>query len=686
MRTRVVVAILGSVGTTIGGWGCSDQLQGHSVVLTGASSGTAGVAASGAGSSSGTAPVLVAVLPSTPVSSGEPSSDAGLGVGPATDATSPTVPTAPSATVAAEASVPATGSSADASSAASLGSPPPISGGTLLLLADGHTVAASDPDRNRVYVADTQGAMALKSTTTLNAGDEPGRLVQDGAGRVHVALRSAGAVLTIDPTTGSIVDRRSVCPAPRGIAWDGATDTVWVACATGELVGLPASGGQPSAQWVVERDLRDVVVAGSELLVSEFRSAEILHISMVDGTVISRDTILSDPNAAPHMAWRTTRFGSNGMTAMLHQRHGRQNIDTMRPDSYRQVNSVPIVSPQCAVHAADGSLVSTFPLHAALAFDLAASADGTKVAVIGAGSTNTSLSAAIVELAAIDGSSDNVLTLAQWRNIPGGATSASQAPPQATAVAFDASGNIVVQTREPAALWRLDPSLDLDNAQHVSLSSISRDDPRARHLPRAHQCEPRVRVVPRRGWRRWARLDPQRAATPHPVAAWNDRGDGPVPLGRRRDRLSNPHGRRLHRPYGGTDPQHHPNEPAGSVGRVDPRPRSAHVGRRRIGCARCGAVRDAEHRLQHLPFGGEAHQQPDYRRRYGAAVPGASARRSRLARAVPARRLCNHARRPLRPLRYGGARRHLVARHARYRRPRQLPRNVVSVLLAAVAP
>ena len=109
MRTRVVVAILGSVGTTIGGWGCSDQLQGHSVVLTGASSGTAGVAASGARSSSGTAPVLVAVLPSTPVSSGEPSSDAGLGVGPATDATSPTVPTAPSATVAAEASVPATG-------------------------------------------------------------------------------------------------------------------------------------------------------------------------------------------------------------------------------------------------------------------------------------------------------------------------------------------------------------------------------------------------------------------------------------------------------------------------------------------------------------------------------------------------------------------------------------------------
>jgi hypothetical protein len=345
--------------------------------------------------------MLVAVLPSSAGSSGGPSTDAGL----ATDATSPTAPAptlAPSVTVAAEASVPTTGSTPDASSAASLASPPPISGGTLLLLADGHTVAASDPDRDQVYVADTQGAMALKSTITLQAGDEPGRLVQDGAGLVHVALRSAGAVLTLDPTTGNIVDRRLVCPAPRGIAWDGATNTVWVACATGELVGLPATGGPPSAQWVVERDLRDVVVAGSVLLVSEFRSAEILHVSMADGTVISRDTIPPDPNAAPHMAWRTTRFGSSGMTAMLHQRHDRQNIDTTRPSSYRQVNSAPIVSPQCAVHDADGALVSTFPLNSALAFDLAASADATKVAVIGAGSANTSKGAAIIELAAID--------------------------------------------------------------------------------------------------------------------------------------------------------------------------------------------------------------------------------------------------------------------------------------------
>lgn len=471
MRTRVVVAILGSVGAALGGCGCSDGSQGHSPLVTAAATGAAGGAASGTESGSGVTGAPLPVFPLIPTSSGAPSADAGQGM--ASDSGLPTMPTSPPAPPkTAEASVSATASGPDASSATSSASPPPISGGTLLLLADGHTVAASDPDRDRVYVADTQvgsqGAMALKSTIILTAGDEPGRLVQDGAGLVHVALRSAGAVVTIDPTTGAIVDRRSACPAPRGIAWDGATNTVWVACVTGELVGLPASGGQPTAQWVVERDLRDVTVVGSELRVSEFRSAEILHISLADGVLLSRDAIAPDQNAAPHMAWRTTPFGSKGMTAMLHQRHGRQNIDTMRPNSYQQVNSAPIVSPQCSVHDADGGLVSTFPLHAALAFDLTGSPDATKVAVVGAGSDNTSQSAAIVELAAIDGSSDVVLTLGDWQTASGG---------QATAVAFDASGNVIVQTREPAALWRLGSSLDIALAQHISLSSISRDDP-----------------------------------------------------------------------------------------------------------------------------------------------------------------------------------------------------------------
>jgi hypothetical protein len=68
-------------------------------------------------------------------------------------------------------------------------SPPPISGGTLIVSRDGHYAVAADPDRDLVYGVDL-GTRALVYSASLVAGDEPGRLVEDGAHRVHVALRS----------------------------------------------------------------------------------------------------------------------------------------------------------------------------------------------------------------------------------------------------------------------------------------------------------------------------------------------------------------------------------------------------------------------------------------------------------------------------------------------------------------
>src|SRR5579884_918340 len=120
--------------------------------------------------------------------------------------------------------------------------PPPISGGTLLVTHDAAYAVVSDPERDSIYVVDLT-AQNVSSTIALHDGDEPGRLVEDGAGRVHVALRSGGALATVDPAQGLLIARRNVCPAPRGVGWDGATDLVWVACATGELVALPAAGG-----------------------------------------------------------------------------------------------------------------------------------------------------------------------------------------------------------------------------------------------------------------------------------------------------------------------------------------------------------------------------------------------------------------------------------------------------------
>ena len=100
---------------------------------------------------------------------------------------------------------------------------------------------AADPDRDRVYIVD----LATRGVTTvmLTPGDEPGRVVEDSAGRAHVALRRGGAVVSIDVAAGTIAGRRSVCAAPRGIAYDPASDLLHVACSEGALVSLPAGGG-----------------------------------------------------------------------------------------------------------------------------------------------------------------------------------------------------------------------------------------------------------------------------------------------------------------------------------------------------------------------------------------------------------------------------------------------------------
>ena len=98
-------------------------------------------------------------------------------------------------------------------------------------------------------------------------------------------------------------------PAPRGVAYDSATDLVWVACATGELVGLPAAGGPAAHTFAIERDLRDVIVGNGSLSVTKFRSAEVLRITS-SGAIARRDA-LNRPafsrNGRPKLAAVTIR-------------------------------------------------------------------------------------------------------------------------------------------------------------------------------------------------------------------------------------------------------------------------------------------------------------------------------------------------------------------------------------------
>jgi hypothetical protein len=137
----------------------------------------------------------------------------------------------------------------------------------------------------------------------LSPHDEPGRIAEDRAGRVHVALRGSGDLATLSIATGQLLGRRPVCAQPRGVTYDGATDQVIVACATGELVTFSAASGPATQTTFVELDLRDVTISGDSLFVSKFRTAEILRLDR-NGTVLQRTSLPSPSGHSAAMAWR----------------------------------------------------------------------------------------------------------------------------------------------------------------------------------------------------------------------------------------------------------------------------------------------------------------------------------------------------------------------------------------------
>jgi mono/diheme cytochrome c family protein len=226
--------------------------------------------------------------------------------------------------------------------------PPAISGGTLLITRDDALAVAADPALDQVFVVDLS-TQRLSSTIDLDEGDEPGRLVEDAEGRVHVALRRGGAVVSLDPRAGTLLDRRAVCAAPRGIAHRTTDDTLIVACAEGKLVFLPATGGPPTDVAEPASDLRDVVVLeDGRLMVSRFRSAEILVLSSGEDHGVEQTITLPSTSRVgrgfrvprpgdertfgrPEVAWRMVPSGDGAL--MLHQRatSGVIDIDPSSP-------------------------------------------------------------------------------------------------------------------------------------------------------------------------------------------------------------------------------------------------------------------------------------------------------------------------------------------------------------------
>ena len=226
--------------------------------------------------------------------------------------------------------------------------PLPIAGGSLLTVvrADGSAIAvASDPEEDTVNVVALTDPPTPIAQVQLQPGDEPGRLVADAAGRVHVALRRGGAVATILPTaTGaSLLMRRDVCAAPRGLDYDAQTDSVWVACATGELVTLPAGGGDATQSVQVQRDLRDVIVDGDNVYVTRFRSAEVLTLDR-SGAMKSHMLPGAPPlenGVLPDVAWRAVHLPQHGL-GMIFQAASTAPIDLAVPPGVSSYGSPPV--------------------------------------------------------------------------------------------------------------------------------------------------------------------------------------------------------------------------------------------------------------------------------------------------------------------------------------------------------
>jgi mono/diheme cytochrome c family protein len=364
----------------------------------------------------------------------------------------------------------------------------PISGGTLRVLSNGRTAVAADADRDLVYVVDLVSG-EVSSVVQLSFGDEPGRVVEDVNGRVHVALRGGGAVATIDPTqarpaslrsgvvpdasTAALMARRSICPAPRGLAYDAATDELHVACAGGELVSIAASPSatQPTRTLTIDRDLRDVVVStNGRLLVSTFRSAEVYT---VDGTgVVSKPQPISKDleGRAPGVAWRMLPR-PDGSCMVLHELSTQgQTVGTF-PGAYGQQKAVcgGMVTSTVTVVSPDGDQAQPSPplTGAVVGADVAVSPSGDKMAVVSIAASDPSQQVQffdfVVDAGPVGGSGcwsqsappDGTGTVTDT----GAGTDGLPAPAaflpgngQVVAVAYDPRGNVIVQSREPASL------------------------------------------------------------------------------------------------------------------------------------------------------------------------------------------------------------------------------------------
>jgi mono/diheme cytochrome c family protein len=356
----------------------------------------------------------------------------------------------------------------------------PISGGTLLIMKDGHAVA-SDPDRDLVHVIDV--AQQKVVSVPLEANDEPGRVVEGPAGTAYVAARRGGVVLAIDTAQGT-ARRIPVCSAPRGLAYDATLSRLYVACRSGVLAVINTDTDAIIARHHLDPDLRDVLVSGDNLVVTRFKTAEVLVVSR-DGDVLRRSQPsaggFSSGTVTPGVAYRALSLPGGGVLVG----HVESSNNTLPSGvgayygafcggSVADV-TVSTMDPYSGIDHATLTTLSANTLGGASGpLDVALTPDGSRVALLATGNswalTNSSTRPANLWI-----SGTTVVKSGAFSSACGGGVSSDSSGATVTttgepvAVAFDAGGQWVVQSREPAQLQFQDNRI-------ISLAPDSRFD------------------------------------------------------------------------------------------------------------------------------------------------------------------------------------------------------------------
>jgi mono/diheme cytochrome c family protein len=387
----------------------------------------------------------------------------------------------------------------------------PLTGGTLLVLADGKTAAVADPDRDMVSLV-SLADQVVKAQIQLPTGSEPGRVVEDAAGQVHVVLRRGGGVADIDVFSGTLLGLRQTCALPRGIGYRASDNTLAVSCLAGDLVTLSANAQKKdvisrvkvTSQGAVVTDLRDVIIKGDSLYLTTFRSAQVLKVQAsgeVLGAPLSLNTRVDtsaaqlkaeglpggiEQNYVPAAAWRAVA-GPTGDIVVVHQAgtdrvinvaHGdeggvqQQQTTSCTSEGYGGTTCVtefgkPICTPPVLVGvvssvSASGEVSDGPPLpNGALPVDIAPSKDGKRYSVVLAGNPGGTSDAKgqplhnLVRVTAVDTSAGVAANADVFdRDLCAlDSTDGVTLTGQPVAVGIDNQGREIVLSRQPSALF-----------------------------------------------------------------------------------------------------------------------------------------------------------------------------------------------------------------------------------------